>query len=186
MVVLVLVEVFIMESRKLNFGCGTKYASGWFNVDGGEHLIDKHKVDFMFRFEKFPYPLKNDWFDQILVQHVLEHISWRKQEQVLKELFRVARSGCVMVIEVPDLKVVCQDVLGGIADGQVLVKKGTGMITMENFVLHDLMGGQCHDEDFHIGMLWKERLERLVINSGWKLVNIGTFGRTLKAECVKK
>ena len=157
---------------KLNFGSGTKYVEGWLNVDGGEHLKPQgYKIDKMFRFDEFPYPLENDSFDEILAMHVLEHISWRKQESVLKELFRVAKNGCELTVRVPALEALIKWVRNGKCNSGDLwynshLKREQ---SLEERFLSMLLGGQAHDEDFHIGTLWKERLERIMISSGWKI-----------------
>ncbi|MBT3303908.1 methyltransferase domain-containing protein [Candidatus Woesearchaeota archaeon] len=84
--------------KKLNFGCGIKIKEGFVNVD-----LQKHKgVDKSFDFNKFPYPLKADSFELILVDNVLEHLE--DPEKVIEELHRIAKNGCLIQIRVPYCK----------------------------------------------------------------------------------
>lgn len=81
--------------KKLNFGCGSKIKEGWINVD-----LQKAKgIDFSFDFNKFPYPLKNNQFDYILVDNVLEHLE--KPKEVIKELHRICKNNAMIEIIVP-------------------------------------------------------------------------------------
>jgi len=170
---------------KLNFGCGKKYMDGWFNVDGGEHLDN---VDYRFRFNEFPYPLNSETFDEIIMSHVLEHISWRKQLDCLKELYRVSKKNGTLYIEVPDFETLIDLFKEGFADSEgdyFNVCLNRTQPKSERF-LSILLGSQCYDEDFHIGTLWLVRLKSLILHSGWELDYIKRDGITVKAKCLKR
>lgn len=74
--------------RKVNLGCGEKQLKDWENYD----LKD-------FDMNKFPYPLKESEYDEILLRKVLEHLTDVKG--VLKECIRIAKTGCIITIVVP-------------------------------------------------------------------------------------
>jgi len=81
--------------KKLNFGCGNKILEGWVNVD-----IQKARgIDKSFDFNKFPYPFKDNSFDYILVDNVLEHLD--NPKKVLDELHRIAKKDAIIKIIVP-------------------------------------------------------------------------------------
>lgn len=81
--------------KKLNFGCGRDIRKGWTNVDG-----QKSKgVDKSFDFEKFPYPFKENTFDYVLIDNVLEHIN--NPRKVLEELWRICKKDAKIEIIVP-------------------------------------------------------------------------------------
>lgn len=81
--------------KKLNFGCGKIIKKGWVNVDG-----QKAKgIDKSFDFEKFPYPLKANEFDYILLDNVFEHLI--NLNDILDELHRISKKGAVIEIIVP-------------------------------------------------------------------------------------
>jgi len=81
--------------KKLNFGCGKIIKKGWINVD-----IQKGKgIDKSFDFNRFPYPLKKDSFDFIMVDNVLEHLD--EPIKVLDELNRISKKNAIIRIIVP-------------------------------------------------------------------------------------
>lgn len=74
--------------KKLNFGCGEDIIEDFDNFD----IQD-------FDFNIFPYPIKDNTYDYILLKQVLEHLE--KPEKVLQELVRISKDKCKIVIEVP-------------------------------------------------------------------------------------
>ena len=84
--------------KKLNLGCGTQIyqkEDGWVNVD-----IQKGKeIDKTFNFDKFPYPFKDNTFDYVLVDNVLEHLE--DINKVMKELWRICKKDAIIEIFVP-------------------------------------------------------------------------------------
>jgi len=81
--------------KKLNFGCGTDIKKGYLNVD-----IQKGKgIDLSFGFNKFPYPLKDNTFDYVLVDNVLEHLD--DIDKIMMELRRICKNNAIIYIRVP-------------------------------------------------------------------------------------
>jgi len=70
-----------MKTRELNVGCGNNIRKGWVNID----IIPPYdkKVDL----NKKPYPFKDNSFDYILLDNVLEHLE--KPINCLEELHRI-------------------------------------------------------------------------------------------------
>jgi len=68
-------------------------------VDGFEAC----KPDRLIDLEQFPWDLPSDYFEQILIKHVLEHLgaSFAVFEQVMREIYRVAAAGAMVEIHVP-------------------------------------------------------------------------------------
>ena len=81
--------------KKLNLGCGKKIKPGFMNVD----IQKSPGIDKSFNFDKFPYPFKNNTFDYVLIDNVLEHLE--NPERVLLELHRICKNGAVIRIIVP-------------------------------------------------------------------------------------
>lgn len=81
--------------KKLNFGCGTKIKKGWINVD----IQKNKKIDKSFDFNNFPYPLKSNSYDYILLDNVLEHLLY--PDKTIYELCRMIKNGGIIEIIVP-------------------------------------------------------------------------------------
>ncbi len=81
--------------NKLNFGCGKDIKKGWTNVD----IQEDSQIDKSFDFEKFPYPFKDDTFDYILVDNVIEHL--KNPKDIMDELWRISKPGAIIDIRVP-------------------------------------------------------------------------------------
>ena len=81
--------------KRLNFGCGKNKLKGWVNVD-----IDKTlNPDKVFDFNVFPYPFKNNEFDEIYADNVIEHLE--DIPRVMKELHRISKPNGLIRIIVP-------------------------------------------------------------------------------------
>lgn len=74
---------------KLNLGCGPKYYSDWVNLDKSEYC----KVDVRHDIEVFPYPFEDNYFEQVLASHVIEHVKPDNFINVLRELHRITITG---------------------------------------------------------------------------------------------
>lgn len=85
--------------RCLHLGCGDHYLDGWlnsdFNANSGQVLIlDATR----------PFPIALDLFDLIFSEHMIEHLSYLDGKNMLKECFRVLKSGGTIRIATPNLK----------------------------------------------------------------------------------
>lgn len=86
---------------KLNLGCGKDYREGWTNLDiGNKDIYGRDvKVDIVHDLNKFPWPFKNNQFEEILMKGVLEHI--RDVNKGIKELSRISDNNAIVKIYVP-------------------------------------------------------------------------------------
>lgn len=82
-------------TKKLNLGSGLKILKGYTNVD----LTKKYGADVVHNLEKFPYPFKDNEFDEILMDNVLEHL--KDTIRVMEELHRISKHGAIIKIFVP-------------------------------------------------------------------------------------
>lgn len=87
--------------KKLNFGCGKVIKpkkEGWINVD-----IQKAKgIDKSFDFDEFPYPFKDNEFDYVLADNVLEHLE--NPKKVINELWRISKPNAIIKVILPYYK----------------------------------------------------------------------------------
>jgi ubiquinone/menaquinone biosynthesis C-methylase UbiE len=84
---------------KLHLGCGKKYMKGWVNCDINPHL----KTDYCFDADnpKKPWPFKDNTFEEIYSNHVLEHC--KNYLWVMSEIYRVCKNKAILQINVPYL-----------------------------------------------------------------------------------
>ena len=97
------------EPVRLNLGCGDKILPDYINVDVVAARAGK-KPDVISDLHKLTL-FQNDYADEILSVHVVEHF-WRWEvEDVLKEWIRGLKPGGKMIVECPNLKSACEEFL---------------------------------------------------------------------------
>lgn len=82
-----------MDSKKLNVGCGTDTKKGWINLDSAA----LPGMDVVHDIENLPLPFRDEEFDGILYQDVLEHV---KYIPVLCDLHRILKKGGKLIVRV--------------------------------------------------------------------------------------
>jgi ubiquinone/menaquinone biosynthesis C-methylase UbiE len=82
--------------KKLNIGCGKLAKKGYVN-------LDKHKfpgVDKVWNLDKFPYPFRDNEFDEILCFNILEFVG--DFIKTMEEIYRIAKPNAIIkVLDVP-------------------------------------------------------------------------------------
>ena len=83
---------------RLHLGCGRTILSGWVNLDAfhGEGVDVVADLD---RCVECPLPFDSDSFDEILGNHLFEHI--RNPLPMMEELYRIAKPGAMLTFRVP-------------------------------------------------------------------------------------
>lgn len=87
----------VAEPVRVNLGCGNKYLDGWINVDKGDWTKD---VDS----DLTKLPFDDDYADEALSVHVIEHFYVWEAPDVLEEWLRILKPGGKLIIECPDLQ----------------------------------------------------------------------------------
>jgi len=84
---------------KLNLGCGQNRREGYVNVDR-EPAVEP---DVVMDMEDFPWPFDTDSVDEVVANHVLEHIGATTNVfiGVMQEIYRICRAGATIHIAVP-------------------------------------------------------------------------------------
>lgn len=87
---------------RLHIGCGERLLSGWVNAD---RVARVRGVATDIELTALPYPDAS--VQEILAEHVLEHLSFAEEAEAWPEMARVLRPGGRLTLEVPDFEWVC-------------------------------------------------------------------------------
>jgi len=129
----------MQKVTKVNIGCGPKAVQGWVNLDKTwkVYLTRFPVLQILLRFltvlglankltpgEELPaelgvkrhdvakgLPFTDNEVDYIYSSHMLEHLSRNKADFVLKECYRVLKSGGVLRLVLPDLRLLIEEYL---------------------------------------------------------------------------
>lgn len=83
------------ESKKLNIGCGKHPMKGYVNLD----VVKLPNVDIVHNLDKYPWPFKDNTFEEIYCDNVLEHLS--SIIQPVEEIWRISKNGGKVIVKVP-------------------------------------------------------------------------------------
>jgi len=84
-----------MAETKLNIGCGRKVMEGYVNID----KVPLEGVDVVWDLEKTPLPFEDNSVDEILCEHILEHI--QNFMPLLEEFHRICKPNASIIVSAP-------------------------------------------------------------------------------------
>ena len=87
------------QVRKLHIGAGSKALLGWLNTD---RYSSPPRVVFLDAAN--PFPFRDAAFDYIYSHHVIEHLTYKQGQLMLRECFRVLKPGGSIRTATPDLE----------------------------------------------------------------------------------
>lgn len=87
-----------MKPVKLNLGSGPRPQPGFVNAD----IVPLPEVDIRIDFSRFPWPFKDNAFNEVVAMSVLEHLP--DMIRAMEEIHRVTRPGAKVTIKVPHYK----------------------------------------------------------------------------------
>jgi len=92
---------YLLENKKikLHIGCGGNTIEGWLNTD---FMPSSRQVLNLDATKVFPF--KDNQFDYIFSEHMIEHIPYKDGKNMLTECFRVLKPGGKLRLSTPDLK----------------------------------------------------------------------------------
>lgn len=96
---------------KLNVGCGGRRIEGYKGVDA----VERPAADIVARADSIPLPANS--CDEIMAIHLFEHFYRWECEGVLAEWSRLLKPHGRLVLELPDLKKACKNVLDNVMRG---------------------------------------------------------------------
>lgn len=149
-----------MSEIKLHFGCGNNIKEGYVNID----LNKSYGADVCFDMERFPYPFKSDYADEILCRMTLEHI--KTPSKAIDEFHRIIKPGGVVRIVVPHFS----HASSLLADIHVCVFN-TEYFYRRKYPNRDLWGNDCDKWTFiSEGKIWNSVDVNLFFPKGWMKV----------------
>lgn len=80
---------------KLNLGCGKDIKMGYINLD----IVRNKGVDIVHDLNKFPYPFKDNTFNEIVCNNIIEHVD--NVIKVMEELHRISKPNAKIRVQVP-------------------------------------------------------------------------------------
>lgn len=87
---------------KLNIGCGPEAIDGYIGCD----LLPGPYVDKVCSADKLPFD--DESVDEILAEHLIEHLTFYDFNKTMYEWTRVLKPGGVLILEFPDLLGLCK------------------------------------------------------------------------------
>lgn len=150
---------------KLHLGCGPNIKDGYINVDA---FVDAPGVK---KYDIFDLPLEDNSVDEILAEHLIEHIKFKDEEKFWKECFRVLKKGGKLRVETPDMEWLCKVFVENVDDFKSFYQVGAvdhyfgngksvehrwGILTTHFF------GNQNGEGQFHYNGYTKQKLEKIM------------------------
>jgi len=171
-----------MSELKLNVGCGgdkKPKEEGWINID----VRKEANPDIIVDIEKCSLPFKDETFDYILAKDVVEHVSWRKTQELLKEFAGVLKKGGKIYIQVPDFEAIVKMWL----NQEEKFKKFMGDVLDSIKLSFWIFGNQDYPENTHKACFIAKDLKVMLERAGFEVEYIKNDGSTnLMCEAVKK
>lgn len=139
---------------KLHIGCGRDVKSGYHNIDlyCGPIKMPMDCLDY-----------KDNYADEILSNHTLEHIEHSKTEDVLREWYRVLKPGGKIRITVPDMERVYD--------------KWINDDSLDSYWYRAIWGWQRWDGDYHYTGFTRQKISRLFKKVEFGKIVIGNHKR---------
>ena len=149
---------------KLHLGCGKNIKEGYINIDAYVDFPGVEKLDI------FNLPYEDNSVDEILAEHLIEHIKFKEEERFWRESFRLLKRRGKLICETPDMEWLCKVFVENIDDFKEFYKVGAtdhyfgngksvehrwGILTTHFF------GNQNGDGQFHYNGYTKNKLIRI-------------------------
>lgn len=99
---------------KLHVCCGKRYLDGWVNIDVVAP-VDGPPPDILAHAKEIP--LDAGVADELMCIHGWEHFYRWECDAVINEWKRLLKPGALLVLEMPDLKKCCKNILDGVGEG---------------------------------------------------------------------
>lgn len=178
---------------RLHIGCGQRLLPGWVNTDLVAHqpgvVTDVALTDLLY---------ETGSVDEILAEHVLEHLSFAEEALAWPEMARVLRPGGRLTLEVPDFEWVCTTFLAAADEwrafyvvGHADHYAGCGTALDQRWGILQTMffGNQNGAGQFHRSAYTAAKLRALAQRTGFAAIAVerrfAKGGQALRAELTR-
>jgi len=153
---------------KLNLCCGDDVRDGYINIDVRKTKPNVLVLDLEKELIK-PFP--DNSAEEIIAKDCIEHISWRRVEDLLRDIHRVLKCNGRVYIQVPDLEAIAKKI---IFNPDFCFGDLCGWKAISYFVY----GGQDYEYNYHKAGFTIETLKRLLESIGFVVEKIQNDGGT--------
>ena len=134
--------------------------SEWFNLDCRSDILKigggRYTPDIIAQADNIP--VDDNTFDEVLAHSILEHVSKRDYNRFLSEWYRVMKPNGKLIISVPDIYLVCKDLIHYIETNQSVAIKST---------INLIYGEQDYKENTHLWGWTEETLTTAIRRAGF-------------------
>jgi len=153
---------------KLNLCCGDDVREGYVNIDVRKTKPNVLVIDLERELLRvFP----DSSIDEIVARDCVEHISWRRVENLLRDIHRVLKPNGVLFMQVPDLEAIARKI---ILNPDFCYGDLCGWKAISYWVY----GGQEYSENTHKAGFTIPTLKRLLESIGFAVETIRNDGGT--------
>ena len=152
---------------KLNLGCGLDKRPGYINIDVREEV----KPDLVWDLHYVPLPFPDNSVEEVIAKDVIEHVSWRRVEALLKDIYRILKPGGRLYVQVPDLEAIAK---------KVILNPDFKYGDLDGFkaISYWVYGAQDYRDNYHKAGFTIPTLKRLLESIGFRVERIENDGGT--------
>lgn len=178
---------------KLHVGCGKNFKEGYINIDGfPDKQWLKMAASFKLKYSTniktdiitalvWDLPYKNNSVDEVLSEHMMEHLSFVEEERTWKEIHRVLKFGGQFIFEVPDFEWIIKKWLDGqdnfkqfyaLGKDHDYFGQGYDLNQRWGYLTAAIFGNQSNDGQFHKTAYTINKIHDIARLVGFKVINI--------------
>jgi len=157
------------QGKKLNLGCGGKPIEGYVSVD----IFKSPKIDEVFDMGDIPY--LDNTIGAIYSEHALEHVSFARVEEVLKEWHRVLKPGGELLLYMPDFENCCREYLKAPLEHPHFMNT-RAWFKYTIYGIQVSQGGEPDEAQFHTSGFSKEEIRIVVERNGFVVDKVENYG----------
>ena len=168
----------LIPPYKIEIGSGFHPEPGFIHLDimdKAPHLDIRHDIS-------KPLPFSPNTVCEILANHVIEHLSWRKLPELVSEMLRVLILGGTVKLRTPNLQFIANCYLSGRItpehpDDEFAIRALYGNLTPGLWANIKLFSGQDYPSNYHSLCMDPDDLVALFISRGFAEAKAEPFGR---------